>query len=330
MIRFSSLAASGLAAALFLAASGALADSILLLPARGQVPGQLVSASIERETKFVLLELGHVLVAPDEVQAAMREVQDGQPNGADEFTAMTRATKSAWLVLPTVSAAGDRYRLELTVFQTSAGRVENVARDIDVNAVHQQVLEMATVLLRPEGVGTGALPWEQPVVHPAPGSATPSPSAGESKRFTLAPLAGLGLGVSAALKRPDGATGASTAMFGALRAGVGLGKSIEVALSLRDHLSGPRAVTADGAVRYMFALTPSGNVRVGPEAGVGAFVQRGGAQNTSLMLRVNAVASVKIAGPLSVEATMGDLTWVSASSGSILLGGGAVYAVARF
>ena len=317
-------------AAVLLMASAARADTVLLIPARGQVPGKLITGNIAYETRYVMAETGHSLVDDTQTQASILQVPDHQPDNADEFALLAKVADASWVVLPTISETGNRYRLELTAYWAPGGRVESVARDIDVNAVHQQILEMAKVLLRPEGVGTGALPWETS----GPVASTPQPETHEGttppQARPIVIIAGAGLGVSAAVDRPSGATGSSVATFGALRAGLGLGESLELSIGFRGHLSGPRAIAADASGRYLVPLDAGGRVRLGPELGLGAFVQQGGAKQTSLMLRVNAVASVEVSGPVSVEAALGDLAWIPASAGTLVLGGGAVYGVARF
>jgi len=340
MIRPSSSTPVPIAFALLLATPAAWADTVLVLPTRGQIDGPIPAETIETETRTAISALGHQIVSDADLQAAVRAVPDGTPDTTEEYAAMAKQTAASWVVIPVATATGQRQRLELTVYQAGLGRLESVAREVSSDALRRQVQEMAGVILRPEGVGTGALPWEhrtsKPPAQPAPApgptvhTVPPSSTTKNERGTAITPWVGAGLGVSTALSRPQGAAGSSTSGWGSLRAGLGFGGSVEAAATLRGHFSGPRATIVEGSARYLFTLDNDGALRIGPEAGGGVFAQQGGAKDKSLVLRVAAVASWKVAGPLSIEASLGDLAWVPASAGTLVLGGAGAYGVARF
>lgn len=331
------IAGLGLLWAAAASASAAQADVVLLLPARGQVPGAMLSSILENETRYGVIEVGHKLVEPQEATAAVRQVPDGTPDNSDEFAAMARFTHADWVVLPTVYPQDRNYRLELVAFQTQGGRSESVTRDIETDKVHQQVVEMLRVLLRPEGVGTGALPWEMPGARPH-AAAAPAPRATSTTRPAAPPaatapwplfLVGAGAAVSSAVSRPERAAGSSTSTAFTARAGISPLQPIDLALQLSTALSGPRSTAVDASARYLVPVAGA-TFRIGPEAGVGMFVAHGGAESKSLMLRGTLAASLAVARSVTIEATAGDLRWIPASSGTVVLAGGTVQGVVRF
>jgi hypothetical protein len=328
-------AAVGLAA--LFATSTAWADLVLLLPAEGRVPGKALTSTLAHETRYAIVEIGHNLVSDEEVEASVRQIADGRPDNADEFEVMARNTGAAWVVVPVIHSDTGAYRLEMTAYQASSGRTESVARDIDTNLIHDQVVEMAKVLISPKGVGTEALPWEgggpPPPMSTGPDGQTPAsngePEASGSATSTgLQPLVGVTLGVASAISRPDNATGTSTSVQGGIRAGLQLDNPLEFALDLRGNISGPKATTVDVSARYWIAV--SEGIRLAPEIAPGLFIMGGGAQDKSFMMRLTAVGAVDVTSGVSVEAHVGDVTWVPASGGTVVLGGGTLAGVARF
>jgi len=332
------LAGMGLLWAAVASASAVQADVVLLLPARGQVPGAMLSTILENETRYGVIEVGHKLVEQPETAAALRQVADGAPDNSDEFASMARFAHADWVVLPTVFPQDRSYRLELIAFQTQGGRSESVTRDIDTDKVHQQVVEMLRVLLRPEGVGTGALPWEMPGVRPQTSAPTPKPRATAAPGAAAPPaasgpwplfLVGAGASVSSAVSRPDDAAGSSTSTSFAARAGISPVQPVDIALQFASALSGPRSTMIDASARYMIPVAGV-TFRIGPEAGVGVFMAHGGAESKSLMMRGTLAASLAVTRNVMIEATAGDLRWIPASSGTVVLAGGTVQGVVRF
>jgi len=340
-MRSSSYIAAAAFAASMLAASHAWADLVLLIPAEGRVPGKALTSTLAHETRYAIVEIDHQLVDDVEVEAAVRQVADGRADNADEFDMMARNTKADWVVFPVIYSDTGEFRLELTAYQASSGRTESVTRDIDTQQIHEQVVEMAEVLLSPDGVGTGALPWERRgPLPPASGGGAGTETPKDGTRATtaapgsgagpsgLAPFAGAQVGVASALSRPDDATGSSTALHGGVRAGLRLDNLLELGLDLRGNIAGPKAVSVDASARYW--IDASETVRFAPEVAPGLFFMGGGAQDTSFMLRATAVGAVDVTSHVSVEARVGDFTWIPAEGGTVLLGGATLGGVAHF
>ncbi len=103
------------------------------------------------------------------------------------------------------------------------GRVESVAREVERPKQPAQVQEMLAVLLRPEGIGAGALPWES--VNPA--APRPAPPAPAPRGAEAAARAGAAARAAGAAGRREGARGLSARHAGRCvaavlrRAGVG-------------------------------------------------------------------------------------------------------------
>jgi hypothetical protein len=336
------LLALALLCTLTLCASTALADLVLLLPAKGQVPGSMLSSILDSETRYALIEVGHKVVEKDDTEAAVRSLSGGNADNTDAYASCARFARADWVVAPSVNAIERGYHLELTAYQAKGGRTESVARDIDTSRVHEQVVEMLRVVLRPEGVGTGALPWETGGVRPSATATTPQPST--SAPPTAAPTAsappaggehtwlllGAGIGVSSAISRPEHAAGNATVPVGGLRAGVSPSEALEVALNFSGNFTGPNAKILDLSGRYLFMVAPSLRLGIGPEVGIGAFLTSSGSQSSALQARLSLVAGVRISKAVSVEASLGDLRYIPASSGTLVLAGASLGGVFRF
>jgi hypothetical protein len=332
-------AAFAFASTLALSASAALADQVLLLPAKGAVPGAMLSSILDNETRYGVIEAGHKLLEAKELEGALRQVPDNNPDTADEYAAMAKFAKADWVVLPTVFQQEKNWRLEVVAYQASGARTETVARDVDTEHVHEQVVEMLKILLRPQGVGTEALPWETGGIKPP--AAKPTTPAASSTVTTTPPkphgpeqpwprlFVGVGAGVGSAVSRPSGATGTATSGMIVARAGYAPLRWLDVAVSFGDNVSGPRALMFDVSAQGLFEIAGP-RFRLGAELGPGVFIAQGGAQSKSFMLRATAVASLNIASVFNLEARVGDLRWVPASSGTVVLAGGSVMGVFRF
>src|SRR6185312_13452735 len=160
--------------------------------------------------------------------------------------------------------------------------VEEVAREVDRAKEQPQIQEMLVVLVRPEGIGSGALPWEQGLSTPPPktpehplkpAEPPPPPKAPEpppvppvdgrsrvhyplgsgaevwppysgGKRGFVSALVGFGMPVV----RPTVAAGSSSgaAFVGAIRGGYAVGDlGFEPFAELGGNLFGPRALWLD-------------------------------------------------------------------------------------
>jgi hypothetical protein len=172
--------ASALGGALLLAAPAAWADRVAMLPSRG---GDDTGArtTLDSDLAKGLAALGHTLVPAPELAAAVKaKVADGVADTQEEYRAVGNATRADWVLVGSVEPAVSTSRVELTACLVKAGRVEAVAREVAKAKEPAQVQEMLAVLVRPEGIGAGALPWETqgpppPTPPPAAPPAAPEP-----------------------------------------------------------------------------------------------------------------------------------------------------------
>jgi hypothetical protein len=299
--------------AVLLGTSAAFADRVALLPTRGGLdPG--ARTGLDGDLVKDLAALGHTVVPEAEVAAAVKaKVADGVADTQDEYRAVGDETRADWVLVGTIDPAVATSHVELTACLVKAGRVESVAREVERPKQPAQVQEMLAVLLRPEGIGAGALPWEHgtpaapappppeapkpppapepPPVPPVDGKAhvsyplsTPGdvwpPYSGGNRGFAGVVL---GLGIPAA--RPSGAVGSGASFVFAARGGYAVGDlGAELFGELGGNLSGPRALWVAGGLRWMFAPAMkrgADGVRggvpffLGPEILGGAFIELG-------------------------------------------------------
>jgi hypothetical protein len=304
--------ASALASTILLAAPAALADRIALLPSRGGTdPG--ARSALDGELAKGLSALGHTLVPAPEIATAIKaQVSDGVADTKEEYAAVGAVTHAEWVIVGSVDPAVSTARVELTACLVGSGRVEVVAREVEKAKEPVQVQEMLAVLVRPEGIGAGALPWETQGPPPAAPAAPPPPSPVPPPAPAVPPVDGkahmkypLGSGrdvwppysggkrgfVSAAVgfalpvvrpAPPPGVTSSGISFVGALRGGYAVGDlGFEPFAELGGNLFGPRALWLDAGARWMLSPTlrrgPDGVLAgvpffLGPELLVGAFI----------------------------------------------------------
>ncbi|XXY54944.1 hypothetical protein WME91_27815 [Sorangium sp. So ce269] len=368
------------AAALMAIAPAALADRVAMLPARGGTDAAARSAA-QADIARALAALGHTPAPDGAVAAALKGVADGVADTADEYRAVSAQTGAEWVLTGTVEPAVTTTRVELTAYLASTGRVESVAREVDRDQSSRQTQEMLAVLLRPEGVGVGELPWERPVR--APPASAPPPSAGGTVVLPPVPAApaappanevlmayplgpervwpaysggrrfavSASLGAAVAAARLPGASGSAASLVGAARVAYALGdRGFELFAGGGGNLVGPFAAWLEGGARLL--LTPSlapqegawraFPLHVGPALHLGAFFRSGagvvgpGGATYRGDLEVHPVlgASLDVVLALSssvqLEAQLGNLRWVPAGDGSLLLLGATLGAGARF
>jgi len=279
--------AAALAAAL-LCVHAAQADRVAVLPARGgtdDAARQAAQADIVRG----LAAAGHTAVPESEVSATLWAVLDGVPDTADEYRTVGTATKADWVLVGLVEPAVTTHHVEIFAFHAATGRVESVAREIEPGKSAPQIQEMLAVLVRPEGIGAGELPWERAAPPPPPQpeksatavAVTPPPAQKPPETPAAAPPAGkvhmdylLGShdvwppysggkrsvlsvtqGFAVAVARSEGATGSGASYVGALRLGYAFDSGFEPFLQAGTNLFGPPASWVDLGLRVMF--TPS-------------------------------------------------------------------------
>ncbi|XYH97263.1 hypothetical protein ACMHYB_57490 [Sorangium sp. So ce1128] len=368
------------AAALMAIAPAALAERVAMLPARGGTDTAARSAA-QADVARGLAALGHTPVPDSAVAAALKGVADGVADTADEYRAVSAQTGADWVLTGTVEPAVTTTRVELTAYLASTGRVESVAREVDRDQSSRQTQDMLAVLLRPEGVGIGELPWERPVR--APSASAPPPSAGGTVVLPPVPAApaappakevlmayplgpervwpaysggrrvavSASLGAAIAAARLPGASGSAASLVGAARVAYALGdRGFELFAGGGGNLVGPFAAWIEGGARLLLtpSLAPQDGawrafpLHVGPALHLGAFfrsgagvVGPGGATyRGDLEVRPVLGASLDVVLALSssvqLEAQLGNLRWVPAGDGSLLLLGATLGAGARF
>jgi len=306
-------ASTTLAAALLLVAAAARADRVALLPSRSG--DDTAKNALDVELTRVLIAQGHSVVPDQDTKAALAKVGDGVADTNEEYLAVGAATKAQWVVVGVIEPAVVSSRVELIACLISLGRVESVAREVEKARSQQQVQEMTAVLLRPEGIGAGALPWERPATGPKAAAAVPPPAAAATapprtpsgKRqvhmdylfdaYDVWPpysagrrwFVTVGQGFSVAAVRPAGAAGSSGSIVAHARGGYALGDAgFELLGQIGGNLAGPRALWLEVGGRWM--LTPSVHAidkanpnslhglafHIGPELTLGGFLRLAG------------------------------------------------------
>jgi hypothetical protein len=281
------------ALAIALGAAPALADRVALLPTRGPTEPAVKSA-VDADLARALAAQGHTIVPEAETRSALAAVADGVADTPEEHRTIGARTKADWVVDATVEPAVATEHVEIAAFLVSLGRTESVAREVGKARSAAEIGEMLAVLLRPEGIGPGELPWERlgprpaqpkPVAVPPaapppsvawmapPGPPTPPPPYAGPPRAqldymrtteTVWPPYSAGrpgfvsvvLGGSGAVVRPSAASGSAAAFTGAIRGGYAIGDAgLELLGELGGNLVGPRALFVDAGARWLF--TPS-------------------------------------------------------------------------
>jgi hypothetical protein len=304
------LPSAALFGALVLWAAEASADRVAVLPTRGPDDGGARSA-VDVEVTRALVAKGHSVVPEAETKAALGAVGDKVADTHEEYQQVGAATKADWVVVGTVEPAVVTSRLEITALLVSQGRVESVAREVEKARSLEQTQEMIAVLLRPEGIGAGALPWEKQT-KPKAGRPVPQPVAAPPKEPPPVRPSGRKVvhmdyafsredvwpayaanrrvfvtaaqGFSVAATTPSGAQGGASSIVGHLRAGYALGDDgLELFGQLGGNLFGPRALWIEAGGRWMFtpslhAQPPSGDYyalsfHIGPELTLGPLVR---------------------------------------------------------
>lgn len=285
--------ASALAAATLLAAPSAWADKVALLPSRGGADPAARTA-LDSDLARGLTALGHTVIP---AASAAVGVTDGVADTAEEYRAVGVATHADWVLVGAVEPAVATARVELTACLVPSGRVESVAREVNQTRTAPEIQEMLGVLVRPEGIGAGELPWEKtqlpapPAPHPAtkppppvvipPPPAPPAAPPIEGRAALLYPTGaaeiwpvysggnrgfiGAVLGFSVPAARPaarsSAARGSGASFVGALRGGYAVGDAgLEPFAELGGNLAGPRALWVNAGARWMFSpLVKRGN-----------------------------------------------------------------------
>jgi hypothetical protein len=251
--------ASAIALAVLLAAPAAWADRIALLPSRGSADAAPRTA-LDGDLAKGLAALGHTIVPEPELAAAVKaQVADGVADTQEEYRAVGAATHADWVLVGSVEPAVTTERVEITACLIKLGRVESVAREVEKAKVQPQVQEMLAVLVRPEGIGPGALPWERinPAAPPPPPAAPPPPPAAPPPppQPEVPPVDG-----KAHVAYPTGTTDVWPVYSGGKRGFVhaGLGFSLPALQPSVGNTTLPRTTSVTGSLRGGYAVTDLG------------------------------------------------------------------------
>lgn len=345
-------------------APSAAPEKVAVLPFTGA--SGLTKAELDQARAWAreaAMSRGYVPPTEPELLSAEMAIKDGLPDTSQEYRAAGRASGSQWTVtghlerrdappakLPdgTEEEGYTTYRVELQACQVESGRVESLAREIDLDEAPAQVAEMLALLLRPEGIGKNVkLPWEgaapqrrKPKVKPKPPEPPPPPPpppppAEPVVRHVYAeahPIAvGLSLGGSAALDRPSQARGTSAAMAlgGVFAYAIEQVPGVELRGVFAGQVAGPRALEIAAGARYAIPLLAQHRVFVGPEARVGAHVALGAEKTARLLGHGSAFVAWGLGEQLQVELAA-DLAAAFGGTGTLVLGGGTARALYRF
>jgi hypothetical protein len=329
-----------LACALALVASPALADKVALLaPSGGNSPQD--DAKLLLDLSNGLGSLGHTLVADSEVKAAIAADPALGARTPEGLRALGLKLGADWVVYATDAPAVATERVEIGASFVSKNRFELVGREVHLDKSGPETREMLAVLLRPEGVGTGALPWETaPVAPPPPAKhdepptvkVEPPPKPPEPERphepygGGHAGFVAAGLGADGLVKRPAGARGAAASLVGVVRGGVAIaGTGLEPYVQLGGHMAGASAFWAEGGLRYMVIPIlhdkDGPGLFVGPSVHGGVYVVPGssatgpdGKKYTSGGVTTGTLAgaidvALRLAGRVQLDAQLGEVRW---------------------
>ncbi len=292
----------------FLVATDALADNVVVLPFRATegAADKKDLVTLKGAASGATTDRGHTLVPAAAATRAEKSSKDGVFDTQAELIAAGKTADANWTLSAKVEArAAGVYAIDLEACQVGTGRVELVARDVEVANARVQIAEMLALLLRPEGINGAELPWKknvppQPLPKPEPTpeppkptppvpAPVPQPPPAEVHVFTPPPrgygedhpfVAGLGVGFISAFKRPTGAVGNATSLL--VQASFGY-----AVLTTSDNKDNPDRSTSALELRFDAAAGA-----IGP----GSFLLDGGARY-ALFLNKNAQSGRFYIGP---------------------------------
>jgi hypothetical protein len=342
----------------------AWADKVAVMPftSTNNVPRTELEEA-RKWTRDAVTKRGHTYATANEMVSAEAAVRDGVADTSQEDLAAGNAADAQWTLAgrverndhPSATLPDGReeegyttYRVELEACQVQTGRVESLSREVLPDEGPNDIADMLTLLLRPEGISNAPIPWEKaaprrpkPRIKPvsAPPPPPPAPDAGpkipavryvygEGHPFSI----GASIGVNTALVRPDVGRGPSAAMPIGGVIGYALPEALaglELKGNLTSQVLGPQALEISAGARY--AVAPLAGVRlfVGPELLVGAHVAMGAEKTARFLTHGSAFVAFGLVENFQVEVA-GDLAGAFGGSGTLVLGGGTLRAVLRF
>ncbi len=314
----------------------ALADKVVVLPFRateGTAPAKDV-LKLASATGAAATTRGHTLVSAAEKTKAEKSSKDGVFDTQAELVAAGKAAQSNWTLSAKVEFRGTAvYALDLEACQIGTGRVESVARDVELDKAEPQIAEMLALLLRPEGVAGAELPWKKnaplpPIPPPEPVKEVPKPPDPPPPVQMVMPppsfpprgyaeghpfAGGLSAGMITALARPNGAVGNATSLL--VQATFGYAFEAVHGLELRFDVGGgtvgPGSLFFDGGARYAILLAPgsrrsaddmqSGRFYLGPEVKIGGFIPFAGDKKARFLARGGGFVGFELTPEFALE-----------------------------
>ncbi len=321
------------AGVLFLA-TPALADRVAVLKFP---PGD---SRAQSATEAAVSAQKHEQPSPPEVSNGNAAVQDGQADTSEEYRAFGKAANVDWTLRGTAIHRADGYRLEIEACQVKTGRVELLAREVDETKEVPEIAEMLALLLRPEGIANADLPWQHAQPKPKEPKEPKEPEKPKEPEVPAVvhtyaeghPLAfGAGLGVLAAVSRPEGAVGSATSLYvgGLIAYHVEQAGNLELRANIAGTVAGPRALVVDVGARYGLPIWPTRRLFFVPDLGIGTFVNLGVAKEARFLFRAAGYLSLGLGERVAVELGP-DFGVTPGGAGTVVLFGGTARGLVRF
>ncbi len=331
------------------------ADRVVLLPVEG-APQEVVE-EVEQQLVVTLRELGHEPTS-DAVPSGVETPPP--PESLEDFLAIAGMQQADWALDVRVESASDRsYWLRFRAASVAASRLEELRAEVKRAHEAERLRALLSALLRSEGLGSDAerLGGADPFVPPPPPSserlaneaeAGSEPGAddapAEKPEPNAAPASGDEASTSPASpadasppRRADAGwyvTGAASwrpivghdprarggSIWGVgLRLGRGMERGLHWRAGLDLALGDSNGITLLGGGVY--DVLQVGPMRFGALGEVGVHKATSGNDVWQLAGRLGVVGRMPMGSQLFVEATLPEVTWLSANGGGWLLGG---------
>jgi hypothetical protein len=327
-------------------------DKVAVLPFRASGGGGTTSAELDAAraaTREAVTRMHDVLPSDAETVSADHAAKDGVADTSAEYRDAGRAAGAQWTVAGRVDAHGTGYRLEVEACEVATGRVESLAREIDLRQAAPQISEMLALLLRPQGMGDAMPPWDQP--NPAPAAAPPPtppaplppapaapvpptpvdlgppPAYAENHPFALG-VGGLGLTAFARSPTARGSPAAALVTADVAYAFDGV-RGLEAIANGAVSVAGPSSLWLDAGLRYEIPIVPRARIFLGPEVAIGTFIDLGGDKDARFLLRGALPIVIGLGERVQIEAYPAIAYAAGGTVGLAFVGGG-LRGVVRF
>jgi hypothetical protein len=326
------------AVAIGLWSTAAFADKVAVLPflPAADFVNREQTEEVRNATKLAVTQRQHTNASDSELATAVTAVQDGVADTSAEYKVAGKAATSQWTVVAHVSFRNGYWHLEVEACLVDTGRVESLTRDVDPRVAPQQIGEMLTLLLRPEGIGNADVPWANqtlpPILPDKPKDPPKPPPAVKHDYAEKFPIGiGAGIGINGAFVRPENAVGSSLSLFGLITGEYAIERV--PGLAIRANLGGAfynnPTFTLDAGARYAIPLVPTARLYFGPEVTLGVFVPIAGDKSPRFLLRTDVFVSLGLGERVQLEVAF-DLQSAFGGDRALVLGGGLARGLVRF